>query len=312
MQPPDGQADSDMAENPPSQDLEDDVINFYGALFGQIFYEPFRGLITGRLKQKEVLRRVDESADAAAGSLTRLFQNQQLDSSVVSAILGGLEKLTDHIGPDQIANPNVTPEELVNTVLAHLPCPDPVSREGHDTVYRVALHTILQTLMLVGPVMAEWRKLNFAGTFEILRRVVHRLNEISQQLDALGTAGREAQDDSFELSYRDYLLQRFFRVEAGTVRMTTNLAVDLRALFVMPRVRQRPRSSEQPDEAAEAMELMDLAGAREPFGRRSLGKTEKNLRRIGGRDGRVRRRVRQANRPLCAGRSPRCRQVDLP
>ena len=217
--------------------------------------------------------------------------------------------------------PGTAPELRVNVSARHIHlCDEHVERlfgpgatlTEMRSLYQDGFFAAEETLMLVGPVMAEWRKLNFAGTFEILRRVVHRLNEISQQLDALGTAGREAQDDSFELSYRDYLLQRFSRVEAGTVRMTTNLAVDMRALFVMPRVRQRPRSSEQPDEAAEAMELMDLAGAREPFGRRSLGKTEKNLRRIGGRDGRVRRRVRQANRPLCAGRSPRCRQVDLP
>ncbi|WP_176722345.1 hypothetical protein [Candidatus Thiosymbion oneisti] len=46
----------------------------------------------------------------------------------------------------------------------------------------------------------------------------------------------EAADERYELTYRDYLMQRFHRVEAGMVKMTTNLNVDLQELFVMPRV----------------------------------------------------------------------------
>ena len=258
-----------MTANASSEDLDDEVINFYDSLFGQIFSEPFQAQIANRLKEKAVLRQVEESADAASQSLIRLFQNERLDSRIASGILCGFEDLADHVGLDDIANPNVTPEELVDSVIADLPCPESVRRAGHDAVYRVALHTILQVLMLVGPVMAEWRKLNFASTFEIPRRVVNRLNQISQQLDALGKAGQEAQDERFELSYRDYLLQRFFRVEAGTVRMTTNLSVDLRELFVMPRVRPRPRSAEDGDEVAQAIDLMDLAAARKAFGDRT-------------------------------------------
>ncbi len=120
--------------------------------------------------------------------------------------------------------------------------------------------------MLVGPVMAEWRKLNFSSTFELPRRVVNRLNQISEQLDALGRSGQAAADERYELSYRDYLLQRFHRVEAGTVRMTTNMDVDLRELFVMPRVLARPlRKKITGTEPADAAALMDLATARQFF-----------------------------------------------
>jgi len=38
------------------------------------------------------------------------------------------------------------------------------------------------------------------------------------QLDALGSSRQAAADERFEPSYRDYLLQRFHRVEAGRVR----------------------------------------------------------------------------------------------
>jgi hypothetical protein len=61
--------------------------------------------------------------------------------------------------------------------------------------------------------MAEWQKLNFSTTFELPRRVVNRLNQISEQLDALGRAGEAAADERFELTYRDYLLQRFHRLK---------------------------------------------------------------------------------------------------
>jgi hypothetical protein len=47
------------------------------------------------------------------------------------------------------------------------------------------------TDILVDPVMAEWRRLSFASTFEMPRRVVNRLNRISAQSDALGQVGQE-------------------------------------------------------------------------------------------------------------------------
>lgn len=52
----------------------------------------------------------------------------------------------------------------------------------------------------------------------------------------MGGSGQNAADQRFDLLHRAYLLQRFHRVEAGTVRITTSLDVDLRELFVMPRV----------------------------------------------------------------------------
>ena len=63
-----------------------------------------------------------------------------------------------------------------------------------------------------------------------------------------------------------YLLQRFYRVEAGTVRMTTNLDVDLRELFVMPKVYVRSvRREEESDGTTPEVTLMDLSQARKIF-----------------------------------------------
>lgn len=97
--------------------------------------------------------------------------------------------------------------------------------------------------------------------YALPRRVIDRLNQTSVQLGAFGTGGVTAADQSYELLHRDYLLQRFHRVEAGTVRLTTNLAVDIRDLFVLPRVRERRRELDatRPDGGGN---LMDLSAAR--------------------------------------------------
>lgn len=247
--------------------IGDQVGEYFDTLFDHIFGEPFRAKIVERLKRRAVLRQVQESADAASQSLARLFENLQLTSEQVCAVLGGFNELPQQIGTEDIANPNRTPESIVEELLLVLPCPETVQDEGQEPVYRVALHCIIQVLTLVGPVMTEWRKLNFASTFELPKRVVARLNEITFQLSGHAPEGESAADERYELTYRDYLLQRFHRVEAGTVRMTTNLGVDLRELFVMPQVLGCPIPKAKDDEpSTEIQALLDLTGARKFFG----------------------------------------------
>jgi hypothetical protein len=257
--------------------IVDLVVNFYDSVFRCVFSGPFKSSIAEPLKRKAVLRQVEESADAASQSLNRFFLNQQLTATQVVAILDGFAPLAELLPLESIANPNVAPETIVESLLAKLPCPDVVQRTGDDAVYRVALHSVVQVLMLVGPVMAEWQKLSFASTFELPRRVVHRLNKISQQLEVLAVSGEAAADERYAFFHRDYLLQRFHRVEAGTVRMTTNLDVDLRELFVMPRVLARPVPEKGNGAgAAGSAALMDLTAARKFFGTaREPGKTAK-------------------------------------
>jgi hypothetical protein len=248
--------------------IDDQMVDFFQALFDAIFSEPFRVRIKERLKRNQVIRQVEEAADAASQSLTRFFRNEQLTPVQVASVLESLSPLADQLSLDRIANASVTPESLVAELVPELPC-----RVGNDqpavgAIYREAMHSVVQVLLLVGPVMAEWQKLSFSATFELPRRVVARLNQISEQLGALGRSGREARDENYELTYRDFLLQRFHRIEAGTVRMTTNLAVDLAELFVMPRVlprRQKKRGS--PTGAIDASALMDLSAARRRFGK---------------------------------------------
>ena len=245
--------------------IDDLVLDFYCELFTSIFSDPFREDISDRRKRNKVFRQVEEAADAASASLTRFFQYQKLTESQASAILESFQKLGNLLSLEDVANSNVTTEEIVELTLTKLPCPSTL-QATHEAVYRLALYTIVQVLMQVAQVMAEWQKLNFAETFELIRRVVNRLNEISRQVEAQGNFGRQSADRDYEILHRDYIMQRFHKVEAGTVRMTTKLDVDLRELFVMPKVRIRKFGLTAEGEIdIESVSLMNLAAARQRY-----------------------------------------------
>jgi hypothetical protein len=195
--------------------------------------------------------------------------NEQLTEAETANIINGYSELPALLTLETIGNPNLAPESVVDDLLKKKSCPKTVRRTRHEAVYRVGLHSLVQALMLVGRVMAEWQRLNFSSTFELPRRVIDQLNAISEQINALGVSGQAAADERFELTYRDYLLQRFHRVEAGTVRMTTNMDVDLRELFVMPRVLARPQRQKRDGAVGiTAATPMSLSDAREFFGGR--------------------------------------------
>ena len=259
----------------------DQTVDFYYDLFDEVFGEPFRSHIPDRLKRDAVIRQVEDAAAAASQSLTRFFLSLRLSEQKVKDILEGLSLLRSKLSLEKIANPNLTPESTVDALLTQLPCPGSLQDKESIAAYRLSLHSIVQVLMLVGPVMEEWRKLSFSTTYELPRRVINRLNQISQQLGDLDPLGQALADERFELTYRDYLLQRFHRVEAGTVRMTTNLAVDLRELFVMPRVAVVRRSEGAAQVETDGVKPMDLAAARAVFGEASPTKVPKSKKEAG-------------------------------
>jgi hypothetical protein len=236
---------------------------------------PFRPRIQERLRRNEVMRQIESSADAASQSVIRLFRNQRLTEKQVQNILGGLARLGELLKLEDIANTNIPPESVAEGLLPRLPISKTVQRAKQEPVYRVALNSIVQVLMLVGPVMLEWNRLKFSRTFEPPRRLVNRPNQFSEQLSAIGSSGPSAADGEYELTHRDYLLQRFHRVETGTVRMTTNLDVDLRELFVTPRVLPRPVVEDCGSGALVGPDsLMNLVSAREVFGGRRKAEGE--------------------------------------
>jgi hypothetical protein len=250
------------------------VLEFYNTLFEQLFTAPLANEIGNVYKSRSVKRQIEEAADAVSQSLARFFTSQQLQETDVQSILAGLSKLPELIQLENIANARETPESIFQSLMEKMPCSIEIEDSPMAAVYRVALQIVVQVLVQVGPLVAEWRRLNFSGEFELLRQVTFRLNQISQQLHALGDAGRQAAgasqesiDEHYELIYRDFLMQRFFRIESGTVRMTTNLDVDIRDLFVPPRLllRPAPKNIHQAQHRPDTLELLNLASARAVF-----------------------------------------------
>jgi hypothetical protein len=62
--------------------IDDQMVDLYQNLFGFIFSEPIRGLISQRLKRNVMIRQVEEAADAASQSLTRFLSSDQLTDHV--------------------------------------------------------------------------------------------------------------------------------------------------------------------------------------------------------------------------------------
>ncbi|HWS85657.1 MAG TPA: NACHT domain-containing protein [Pyrinomonadaceae bacterium] len=242
------------------------VVDFYQQLFGQIFSAPFREQISNPLERNAVTRLVDELADAASQSLTLFFDNRRLSRAEAAEILDSLSALGRLLKLEDVAQPGVPPETVIKKRLGALARPRGSRGDGFEAVSRLALQSVLENLLLIGPVLSKWQKFNFSRSYEPPRRIIERLNQNIAGLGAGQAAGQGTQDELYELDHRNYLLQRFERVEAGTVQMTTNM-VDLQALFVMPRVQPRPQRPRPGDgEAIDLAEIMNLAAARKFFG----------------------------------------------
>lgn len=128
--------------------VDEQVIDFYYELFDRIFTQPFRPKINDRLRKDAVARQVQEAAGAASQALTRFFESEQLSENQVTKVLQGFGLLLDSISIADIANPNDTPEALVEQLLERYSFPRTVTKSGLAPVYGVALHQTIQVLML--------------------------------------------------------------------------------------------------------------------------------------------------------------------
>src|SRR5271157_4433960 len=120
--------------------IDDQMVDFFQNLFNAIFSEPFRGRIKERLKRNQVIRQVEEAADAASQSLTRFFRNEQLTEAQVASVLESLSPLADRLSLDRIASASVTPESLVAELVPELPCRVADDQPAVGAIYREAMH----------------------------------------------------------------------------------------------------------------------------------------------------------------------------
>jgi energy-coupling factor transporter ATP-binding protein EcfA2 len=240
--------------------LQQRVVDLYEALFQSIFSEPFTIDITDIIKQRAIGRQVEEVADAASQSLQRVLEDLQPAESELDWLLGALGGLVSVITADNVSSPSASPDRLARDALQRLPAPPAFLGTEGGMRYRVALNTVLQTLTQVGPVLAEWQRLGFSKEYLLLGQVIALLEQASEHVQAL--SNDVGADRKYEMLYRDHLIQRFYRVDPGMVRMAVDLRVDLRAIFVMPQVVTRPRRARTLSSPG-VEHLMDLTTARQ-------------------------------------------------
>lgn len=191
-----------------SSPVENQVIEFFAALFESIFSAPFRAGIAEKQKSRAVIRQVEEAADAASQSLTRFLKSEKLPASRVALVLEALRPLGELLSLEDPSSTYTNPEDLAIRLAEKLNFQASEGEKKLQAIFPESVLSVIQVLLLVGPVMAEWQRLRFATTFELPRRIVDRLNQIGEQLELLGRAGPSLADERFELGYRDYLLQR--------------------------------------------------------------------------------------------------------
>ena len=95
-----------------SVSVEDQVVEFFAALFESIFSEPFRAGIAEKRKSRAVLRQVDEAADAASQSLCRFISNERLSAARAALVLEGLRPLGDLLTLEDLSSTYTNPEDL--------------------------------------------------------------------------------------------------------------------------------------------------------------------------------------------------------
>jgi len=224
-------------------ELQNHVVQFFGDVFQRLFTARLLSDIRTELDRKRVARQIEELADTASQSLSRFLSKKDLSEATLRGLLDGLRPLTEVYDWERIANPNETHEVVAAELLESVQIPSCVTAARHENTYRLVFGVVTQAVMRVAPVLAGWKRYNFSRTYEVPRQLNARLEQIAEQYETLGTGRINSVDERFELTYRDYLMQRFLGVEAGTVRMATNLNVDLKTLFVMPRVRLRKQAA---------------------------------------------------------------------
>ena len=153
--------------------IGDQVVDFYYRLFSGVFALAPHYRCRDRLKRDHGTCG-PEAAGAASQAVTRFFENEMMSSEDAADILAGMGNLVDLVDAECLENPNLTPEPFVEEIMPKLPANVIPRRERQASIFRVALHLTVQALMLVGPIMGEWRKLGFSREFQLLSRVVAR------------------------------------------------------------------------------------------------------------------------------------------
>src|ERR1700754_1588055 len=106
-----------------AQSIAEQVVDFYQALFKGLFTEPFSPLVSDPLKRNAMRRQIEEMADAASQSLTRYLTNERATIKQVAQVLACLDGMRVAVLLEDIANPRLTPENIIEAKLQNVSCP---------------------------------------------------------------------------------------------------------------------------------------------------------------------------------------------
>jgi hypothetical protein len=95
---------------------------------------------------------------------------------------------------------------------------------------------VLRHLILAGPLLADWERATFPRVFESLASLEKKLYEWSESPRGSSSKPGRSLDERFETRFRTELLQRAYGVDIGAIRIGTTQAVDIRDLFVPPKL----------------------------------------------------------------------------
>lgn len=219
------------------------AVELFAETFWRLFTDPRCDCIPDLTRRRRVIRQVDAVSDAAAQGLARFLSWESPAGADLEALFAATRRALASIDPGDVWPPCGSAAARARSIGKDVPPKDwPETRTAR---FGAALEYVVAAVWQAGNAFHAWEQVGFSDQYEPPRTLGRQLEELANRAAARTAPPNAAADEQFELQYRDYLLQRWSRIEVGTLRAVSAVAVGLDALFVMPRVSQElymPRS----------------------------------------------------------------------
>jgi hypothetical protein len=230
-----------------SEMIRNQAVDLFAETFERLFIAPIRGRISDRTRQRKVIRQIEAVADAAAQGLARFLSLEPPASVDLDVLFAAVREALAAIDPAELSPPGGSPEARAEAIGNSIGSDD--WPPGLQARARVALELVVAAVWQAGAVFHAWEQVKFSDQYEPPRTLVRQLEELDSRAARRPEPPNEAKDEQFELQYRDYLLQRWGRIEVGTLRAVPAVAIGVDDLFVMPRVASTKGVIRPPDDA---------------------------------------------------------------
>ncbi len=211
------------------------AVELFAASFDRLFVEPLKDRIPDVARRRQVERVIGEISDAAAMGLSRFLKGEPPEGVDIDSLFDAIRLAIAAIGPDDVWPPLGLAEARAQEVGGPPRSPD--WQREQSARFGVALDLVFSALWQAGEVLHAWAQVQFGVEYEPPRQLVRQLHDLGgRQPNRPVPTPAYTDDDSFEARYRDYLLQRWGRLDVGTLRAVSSVTVRLGDLFVLPSV----------------------------------------------------------------------------